>query len=45
MAGGDGNDIYVVDDAGDVVNECHRMGGTDRVDSRSPTRSAPISKI
>ena len=34
MTGGDGNDIYEVDDAGDVVVEAAgATSGTDRVDS------------
>ena len=34
MTGGDGNDIYEVDDAGDVVDEAAgATSGTDRVDS------------
>ena len=44
MAGGADNDIYVVDDAGDVVNEAAGSSGTDRVDASSATRWAPTSR-
>ena len=46
MAGGDDNEIYFVDNAGDVVNEnAADDDGTDRVIPRSPICSARMSKI
>ena len=44
-AGGAGNDIYVVDNAGDVVNETAAgSGGIDRVELPSATRWLPSRK-
>jgi serralysin len=43
MAGGAGNDTYVVDNAGDTVSELANQGTT-RSRARSATRSAPMSR-
>ena len=41
MAGGAGNDTYVVDNIGDIVIEA-ASAGTDRVDSADAIRWAPM---
>ena len=44
MVGGDGNDTYVVDNAGDVVTEARRAKAPTRCSRRSATRSPPTSR-